>query len=135
MSVTIFKILIGKYDASNNTMVILFIKAVSCLFVSIWCAISSELGEKSKFTSKINNFWLHIIDSFRTRNISKIDFYMFAFLSLFIFARDRDNSCIPLCLFGIHEILNRKYLKGFLYIVEGNIILILSPYVIGQILF
>lgn len=79
MLVTIFKILIGKYDASDNTMVILFIKVVSYLFVSLWCAISSELGEKSKFTSKINNFWLSIVDSFRTRNISKIDFYVFAF--------------------------------------------------------
>ncbi len=44
--------LIGKYDHTDNTMVTLFIKAVSYLFVSIWCVISSELG--GKVTSQQN---------------------------------------------------------------------------------
>lgn len=134
MLVTIFKMLIKKYDTSDNTIETLFIKSVSYLFVFMWCAISSELGEKSKLTSKIKNFWLSIVDSSRKRNISKIEFYTFAVLTLFIFLGDENKSFVPIGLFGIHEILNRKYFKGFLYIIIGNIILIFKQYMIGPIL-
>jgi len=94
-----------------------------------------RIRRKSNVTAKLKNFSLSIVDSLKKINISKIDFYTFAFLSLFLFVGDRNNTFVPVGLFGIHEILKRKYLKGSLYIVAGNIILILSPYLIGQILF
>ena len=117
--VSIFLMLVGIYDQNDTTLGFIFIKGVSYFFISIWCCFTYE---KEK---KIKGHVCELKESICMYRISTLDFYAFAFLGLFIFIGG-NGYITPFCIFGIHEILNKKAKKGILYIIFGNIFLVLQ---------
>lgn len=119
IAVAIFQMLIGTYDKSNPTLSYCFIKGVSYFFIAIWTCFT--IGKKNKFKS----FFYELSSSFKNNNLSILDYYLFAFWGLFIFT-GYNNNFTPVGLFGIHEVLNKKKIKGIIYIITGNLCLFMK---------
>jgi len=130
--ISIFSMIIGTFGESAGTYLVLFIKAIISFLTFTWATFTAK-SESVKY--KIKDFAQTIIQSFKQRDISKHDYFLFGILSLFMFTGDPYQYLTPVGLFGIHEILNRKYFKGSIYIVVGNIILLMKSTLLGQILF
>lgn len=128
-----FSSVTGMFIEKANTYFILFFKAViSCLAFS-WATFTAKSG---KFVNKIKGFLGTITQSFKQRNVSRYDYFLYGILGLLTFTGDYSGVFKPLLsLFGIHEILNRRYMKGSIYIALGNIILLMQSTLYGQILF
>ena len=66
-----------------------------------------------------------MVDSYKNYELSARDYYCLAFLELFIFVGIKEYF-IPVGIFGLHEIINKKRLKGLIYIILGNFCLLLQ---------
>jgi len=132
MMLSIFSMIIGTFSESASTYLILFVKAVISFLAFTWATFTVKSGS---LKSKTKDFVQTIIQSFKQRDMSKHDYFLFGILSLFMFTGDPYQYFTPVALFGIHEILNRKYIKGSTYIVVGNIILFMQSTLLGEILF
>lgn len=119
IGVAIFQMLIGTYDKSDFTLFFCFTKGLSYFFIAIWCCFT--VGKDNKLKGLISE----LKTSFLNYRISKLDYYALAFLELFIFTGGKGNFT-PIGIFGFHEILNRNYFKGAVYIVLANVSLFLQ---------
>lgn len=132
MMLSIFSMIIGTFNENAGTYLILFVKAVISFLTFTWAAFTAKSGS---FKIKIIDFVKTIIQSFKQRDMNKHDYFLFGIISLFMFTGDPYEYFTPVALFGIHEILNRKYIKGSIYIIVGNIILFTQSTLLGDILF
>lgn len=122
IAIAIFQMLIGTYDSSDFTLFFCFVKGVSYFGISIWCCFTTgKISKRDKFKALISG----LIDSYRNYDLSTRDYYCFAFLELFIFV-GMEGYFMPVGIFGLHEIINKKRLKGFIYIIWGNFCLFLQ---------
>lgn len=122
IAIAIFQMLMGSYDSNDFTLVFCFIKGVSYFGISIWCCFTTGKNSiKDKFKALING----LVDSYKNYELSARDYYCLAFLELFIFVGIKEYF-IPVGIFGLHEIINKKRLKGLIYIILGNFCLLLQ---------
>ena len=112
-TITVFEMLIGTYDINDPTLLFCFLKAVYYLTMSIWRCSTAD----SSFFSDIKKSL--------TKELSKTQYFGLFFISLFIFM-GYNNYFPQVCLFGIHDFLNKKKIKGILYIILGNICLFIQ---------
>lgn len=119
IATTIFQMLIGIYDPNDTALIFCFFKGISYFSIAIWCCFTAEKDHK------IRALFLELRNSIKNYKLSRLDYYAFAFLGLFIFAGGNGNIP-PIGIFGVHEICNKKVLKGILYIISGNISLFLQ---------
>ncbi len=119
LAITIWRMLIGTYSNEDATLFYCFVKAVSYFFIAVWVCFTT--GKKNK----IRTFFVELKSSFKTYQINILDYYMLAFLALFIFS-GANNNVAPIGIFGIHEILNKKNIKGIIYIILGNLCIFLN---------
>ncbi len=117
--ISMYQMVIGTYNRNDTTLAFCFLKGVSYFFISTWCCFTYEKDKK------IKGLFHELKSSIRMYKLSKLEYYVGAFVGLFIFIGGNGNFT-PFCIFGIHEILNKKILKGVLYIILGNISLILQ---------
>lgn len=121
-AIAIFQMLIGTYDSSDFTLAFCFVKGVSYFGISIWCCFTTgKISKKDKVKALING----LVCSYKNYELSVRDYYSLAFLELFIFVGMKEYF-IPVGIFGLHEIINRKRLKGFIFIILGNFCLFLQ---------
>lgn len=122
MEITIFQMLIGTYDKQNTTLAFCFFKGVLYLLLSIWCCFTTDnQGEKNKIKLLI----IGLKNTFKEHKLSTSDYYMLAFLELFIFTGAK-GYIAPAGIFGLHEIVNKRVLKGIIFIMLGNACLFLQ---------
>lgn len=122
IAIAIFQMLIGSYDISDSTLAFCFVKGVSYFGISIWCCFTTgEIRKKDKFKALMNG----LVSSYKDYKLSVRDYYCLAFLELFIFT-GMNRYFNPVGIFGLHEIINKKKLKGFIYIILGNFCLFLQ---------
>lgn len=119
IAVAILQMLLGIYDTNNFTLFFCFIKGLSYFFISIWCCFT--VGKDNKVKGLISE----LKTSFVNYKMSKCDYYSFAFLELFIFTGGGGNFT-PFGIFGLHEVINKRFYKCATYIVLANISLILQ---------
>ena len=119
LAITIWRMLIGTYSNEDATLFYCFVKAVSYFLIPVWVCFTT--GKKNK----IRTFFVELKSSFKTYQINILDYYMLAFLALFIFS-GANNNVAPIGIFGIHEILNKKNIKGIIYIILGNLCIFLN---------
>lgn len=133
IAIAIFQMLIGSYDINDSTLFFCFVKGVSYFGISIWCCFTTgEISKKDKFKALING----LVSSYKDYELSTRDYYCLAFLELFIFT-GMNRYFNPVGIFGLHEIINKKKLKGLIYIILGNFCLFLQHkfQVLGDIAF
>lgn len=128
-----FSSVTGMFIDNVNTYFILFFKAVISFLAFAWATFTAN---SENIVNKTKEFFGTIIQSFKERNVNRSDYFLYGILGLLTFTGDYSGIFKPLLsLFGIHEILNRRYMKGSIYIVIGNIILLMQSTLYGQILF
>lgn len=133
IAIAIIQMLIGSYDISDFTLAFCFVKGVSYFGISIWCCFTTgEISKKDKFKALVNG----LVSSYKDCELSVRDYYCLAFLELFIFT-GMNGYFISVRIFGLHEIINKKRLKGLIYIILGNFSLFLQHkfQVLGDIAF
>lgn len=130
ITIVLFQMLIGIYDRTDLTLLYCFIKVVCYFTIAVWCCFTN--GEKHK----VKALCCGILDSCKNYKLGVSDYYVFACLGLLLFVGIKDYFT-PIGIFGFHEVINKKYAKGVLYIVFGNLCLILqhSFQILGNIVF
>lgn len=119
--IAITQMMMKTYDLGDTTIMFCFFKGVFYFLLGIWCCFTSQ--EENKFKALLRN----LEDSKKNFSLTIIDYYTFAFMGLFI-TNGFNDYFIPVGVFGIHEILNKKVWKGITYIVLANTCLILEYY-------
>lgn len=114
IAIAILQMLLGTYDNDDATLVYCFIKGLSYFLIALWVCFTTGKD------NKVRSFFSELKSSFINYNINTFDYYMIAILALFIFTGG-NNNFYPVGIFGIHEILNKKRVKGIIYIILGNI--------------
>lgn len=128
-----FSSVTGMFIENVNTYFILFLKAVISFTAFTWATFTANSG---KILNKIKKLFGTIIQSFKERSVNRYEYFLYGILGLLTFTGDYSGIFKPLLsLFGTHEILNRRYTTGIIYIVTGNIILLMQSTLYGQILF
>lgn len=122
VEIAIFQMLTGTYDKQNTTLAFCFLKGVLYLLLSIWyCFTTDDQGEKNKIKLLIRG----LKNTFKEHKLATLDYYMLAFLELFIFV-GANGYLVPVGIFGLHEIVNKRVLKGIIFILVGNACLFLQ---------
>lgn len=122
IAVAMFQMLTGTFNVNDTTLLFCFIKGILYFLIATWCCFTTG---KSGIKNKIKSLFCGLMDSWKSYHLSNIDYYMFAFLEIFIFI-GMTNYFAPKGIFGLHEIMNKKYLKGILFIFFGNVCLFLK---------
>lgn len=129
-SIAIIQMLTGKFDINDTTLLFCYTKGVSYFFIAMWICLTNGKDKK------IKGFLSELVLVMKNSELKLTEYYMLAFMELFVFCGG--NGYIPpFGIFGFHELINKKVLKGVLYIISGNICLFLMSKLplIGQIVF
>lgn len=132
IAISMFNMIIGTYNISDATYAMLFIKLVISFALSMWAVFTAY---SVTFKDKLKSFFTTLLYSFKEYNIDRMSYYGIALLLLVFFMGGPNNLIEPVGLFGLHEIVRRKYTKGVFYILSANIILVFSTSLIGQLLY
>ncbi|MEC1305436.1 hypothetical protein [Lysinibacillus capsici] len=128
-AMTILLMILGTYDVSYA---FLYLKLLFSFLVSLFAALTSE---SHSFSSKFKSFFNTILFAFKNYNMTKMDYLVFSILSLFAFVGDPNGFLTPVvAIFGIQDIMRKKYIKGACYIISGTIILMLDYSLLGEVL-
>lgn len=117
--VVIFQMLIGTYDLNKFTLFFCYNKGVTYFCIAIWCCFTT--GKEKK----VKHLICGLLDIIKKYSLSPNECLYFGIISLFLFTGYNDYFT-PICIFGFHEIINKKKIKGILYIVLGNFVLFLQ---------
>lgn len=118
--IVISQMLFGTYNSENSWYLIAYLKIVMYFLIFTWAAFTAE---SKSLKEKIKDFIQVFKQSYKQRNLSRIEYLGFGFITLMIFLGGPNEYIIAFGAYGIHEIMNRKTKKGIMYIVIGNIIL------------
>lgn len=128
-AMTILLMILDTYDVSYA---ILYFKLLFSFFVSLFAALTSD---SHSFTSKFKTFFNTILLAFKNYNMTKMEYLLFSIVSLFVFVGDPNGFFTPIiAIFGIQDIMRKKYIMGACYIISGTIILALDYSLIGEVL-
>lgn len=132
LAVAMFHMLIGTYETQDNTLLYCFLKAITYFWIAIWCCFTVE---KKGFLAKIKVLGKSLVESYKCYNMTELDYFCIAFLTLFVFIGKEYFT--PIGIFGLHEIMNKRKYKGILWIIVGNLCLYLRHHWMlwGEIIF
>lgn len=123
-AIIIIEMIFGIYDVKTSNLSSCFFTSASYFFVSLYFSLTSEtIGRKQKIFVLINKFKL----AFKNYKMSDTEYFTVAFLTLLSF-NDYYGYTPQIPIFGIQEIINKKSIRGFLFIGLGVFTIILTKF-------
>jgi len=123
IATVMFQRIVGVFSEGDTTLLCCFIKGITYGFVAMWCCLTSGCKEK-KLKDQFVYFRSELIKLIKESKMSPSMYYLLALEALYLLL-ENDAYLVPACIYGLHDFLNGKKKKGVVYMVTGNLLLLL----------
>jgi hypothetical protein len=130
-----FQMAVGIYNKTDPTLFFSYLKAFSYFAIAIWCCFTPS-GDKQHIFAKVKGLFISLRSIFRNYTCTKHDYILFSGMSLILLG-GANYFFEPICVFGFQDLLRKKKVRGWAFIITGNVAVYLKKnnFLIGVILF